>query len=88
MNDPQIVFFIIEWLNTSMSIEKLINTEQQNYTSFTTPIGEEKKISARVDINNLLARVRAEKKKENKINLVFFGLFVALIFIVGIILSF
>ena len=49
---------------------------------------EVKRMSARVDINNLLARVRDEKKKENKINLVFFGLFASLIIVVGIILSF
>jgi hypothetical protein len=71
-----------------MSTEKLANSEQQNFSSYVTPEAEKIKMPARVDINNLLARVREEKKKENKINLVFFGLFASIIFVVGIILSF
>jgi len=35
-----------------------------------------------------MARARKEKQKENKINLVFFGMIVGLIIVVGIILSF
>ena len=45
------------------------------------------KIQGRVDINDLLNRVREIKKKENKSNLIFFGLTGSLILIVGIILS-
>ena len=40
-----------------------------------------------VDINHLLARVRNEKNEENKVNMIFFGLFAALILIVGILLA-
>ena len=47
----------------------------------------EKITSGRVDINDLLARARKEKDKENKVNLVFFGLFTILIIVVGILLS-
>ena len=47
-----------------------------------------KEMSGRVNINHLLAKVRDEKKKENKVNLVFFSLFASVIFVVGIILSF
>ena len=88
MNIGWIVLFVINCLNEYVSTEKLINTEQQNFTSLVTPEVEVKKMSARVDINELLARVRKEKKKENKLNMVFFSLFASLILVVGIILSF
>ena len=71
-----------------MSAEKIINNEQQNLASLMTSEGGEKTIKTRVDINDLIKRVREEKKKENKINLVFFSLFASLIFVVGLILSF
>ena len=48
----------------------------------------EKITSGRVDINDLLARVRKEKNQENKTNLVFFVLFAGLILVVGLLLSF
>ena len=48
----------------------------------------EKITSGRVDINDLLARARKEKDKENRVNLVFFGLFIILILVVGLLLSF
>ena len=57
-------------------------------TPFLTPKGDEKVLKKRVDINDLLSRVRDEKKKANKVNLIFFGLFTSLVFIVGVILSF
>ena len=61
--------------------------EEQNIANYTTSEAIKKKYSKRVDINDLLARVREEKNKENKVNIVFFGLFGSLILIVGIILS-
>ena len=71
-----------------MSAEKIINNEQQNLAPLMTSEGGEKTTKTRVDINDLIKRVREEKKKENKINLVFFSLFASLIFVVGLILSF
>ena len=71
-----------------MSAEKITITGEKNISTLSTPLVEEKELPGRVDINDLLARVREEKKKENKVNLVFFGLFTSLIVIVGIILSF
>ena len=70
-----------------MSTEKIIE-EKENF--ITSQISEEnkKKPSNSVDINHLLARVRKKKQQENKINLVFFGMFAALILIVVILLSF
>ena len=49
---------------------------------------EEVSSSGRVDINILLNRARKVKEKETLTNLVFIGLTLSLIFIVGIILSF
>ena len=71
-----------------MSAEK-ISTEINNLPPLTTPVkSEEASPSGRVDINILLNRARKVKEKENKINLVFGGLIVSLIFVVGLILSF
>ena len=70
-----------------MSSEKIIY-EEQNQNILKTPILSEVKFTGRVNINDLLARARKTKEKENKINLVFFGLISALVLIVGIILSF
>jgi hypothetical protein len=44
--------------------------------------------TARVDINDLLARARAKKNKENQLNLVFLSLILCIIFIVGLIFTF
>jgi len=71
-----------------VSAEK-ITIENQNVVTLKTPeVITEKSTFGRVDINVLLTRVREEKKKEQKVNLVFLGLFTSLICIVGIILSF
>jgi len=69
-----------------MSAEKIIY-EEQNQTVLKAPVLNEVK-SGRVNINHLIARARKIKEKENKINLVFFGLISALVLIVGILLSF
>ena len=71
-----------------MSAEKIIREEQRNFTYYKTPENAVKKMSTRVDINELIARVRKEKIKEKKVNLIFFGLILSLILVVGIILSF
>ena len=42
----------------------------------------------RVDINQLLNRVRKEQDKKNRTNFIFLGLIFSLISVVGIILSF
>ena len=64
-----------------MSSEQLNNVETLETPKVST------KIQGRVDINDLLNRVRETKKKENKSNLIFFGLTGSLMLIVGIILS-
>ena len=70
-----------------MSAEKIVS-EEQNLATLVTPQVAGKSVPGRVDINKLLARVREERKKENKLNIVFFTFFVILLFIIGIILSF
>ena len=72
-----------------MSAEKIISTEINNLTPLkTSKKSEEVSSSGRVDINILLNRARKLKEKETRTNLVFGGLIVSLIFVVGLILSF
>ena len=51
----------------------------------TTPTGHSSK---RVDINNLLAKVRQEKNKEKKENLIFVGLICGVVAVSGVLVSF
>ena len=72
-----------------MSAEKIIIPEVNNLPPLAThKNSEEVSSSGRVDINILLNRARKKREKESRINLVFGGLFVSLIIIVGSILSF
>ena len=72
-----------------MSSEKVISTEINDLPPLQTPNNsEEVSSSRRVDINILLNRARKVKEKETRTNLVFGGLIVSLIFVVGLILSF
>jgi len=72
-----------------MSSVKVISTEVNDLPPLETPNNsEEVSSSGKVDINILLNRARKEKEKETRINLVFAGLIVCLIFVVGLILSF
>ena len=72
-----------------MSAEKIISQEVNDLPPLTTPVkSEEVSSSRRVDINILLNRARKVQEKETRTNLVFGGLIVCLIFVVGLILSF
>jgi len=71
-----------------MRVEKIINNGKNILSTEMTPEDSVKTTSGRVDINHLIARVRLEKQKENKINIIFFGLIIALVVVVGTILSF
>ena len=72
-----------------MSVEKIISQEVNDLPTLETPNNsEEVSSSGRVDINILLNRARKEKEKETRTNLVFVGLTLSLIFVVGLILSF
>jgi|TARA_B110000971_G_scaffold66505_1_gene68200 hypothetical protein len=71
-----------------MSKESINYNENKNVSILMNPKTGKKNSSGRVDINVLINRIRLEKQKENKINLVFFGLIMSLVVVVGIILSF
>ena len=72
-----------------MSAEKKFSSGMSDLSPFVTAEkSDEVSSSGRVDINTLLNRARKVKEKENIINLVFIGLTLSLIFVVGIILSF
>ena len=80
---------IIRCFITCMSAEKITSQEINNLPPLLTPEkSEEVSSSGRVDINILLNRARKAKEKENRTNLVFVGLTLSLIFIIGLILSF
>ena len=83
------MLLIIRWFITDMSAEKIISQEVNDLPPLTTPKkSEEVSSSGRVDINILFNRARKVKEKETRINLVFAGLTLSLIFVVGLILSF
>ena len=72
-----------------MSAEKKFSSGISDLQPFVTlEKSEEVSSSGRVDINILLNRARKIKEKETITNLVFIGLTLSLIFVVGIILSF
>ena len=72
-----------------MSAEKISSTEINDLPPLETPKKNEEVLSSgRVDINILLNRARKVKEKETLTNLVFIGLTLSLIFVVGVILSF
>ena len=72
-----------------MSAEKKFSSGISDLSPFVTPEkSEEVSSSGRVDINILLNRARKAKEKETLTNLVFVGLTLALIFVIGLILSF
>ena len=60
-----------------------MNGDQVNYNK----IRNRSLPDRRVDINDLLSRVRDDEKKQKKENLVFFGLIASVIVITGIIAS-
>ena len=72
-----------------MSVEKKFSSQISDLPSFvTSEKSKQVSSSGRVDINTLLNRARKVKEKETITNLVFIGLTLSLIFVVGIILSF
>ena len=72
-----------------MSAEKISSIEVNDLPPLATPEkSEEVSSSGRVDINILLNRARKVKEKETLTNLVFIGLTLSIIFVVGVILSF
>jgi hypothetical protein len=64
-----------------MSLKYVENNNENNLRKVET------KISKRVDINNLLKRVRKEKRKSHKENMVLLGIVGSAIVVTGIIAS-
>ena len=60
-----------------------MSEDQVNYNK----ISNSSSPNRRVDINNLLSRVRDDEKKQKKENLVFFGLVASVIVITGVVAS-
>lgn len=71
-----------------MSAEKNLDFMIKKQPPLQTSQKSEEVISGRVDINILLNRARKAQEKENRTNLIFIGLTLCLICIVGMILSF
>jgi len=76
-------------IKSVMSGERIIEAKQNIKTSsdIVKTSKSPSKVSGRVDINNLMSRVREEERKQKKENLVFFGLISSVIVITGIIAS-
>tara|TARA_B100000795_G_scaffold14657_1_gene9983 strand:+ start:333 stop:548 length:216 start_codon:yes stop_codon:yes gene_type:complete len=71
-----------------MSAEKNLDLKINNLPTLEIYRKSEEISRGQVDINILLNRARKTKEKENLTTLIFVGLTLSLIFIVGIILSF
>jgi hypothetical protein len=83
------VLLIVRCFIIDMSTEKIISQDTDGLPPLTTPKKSEGvSSSGRVDINILLNRARKVQEKETRTNLVFGGLIVCLILVVGLILSF
>ena len=69
-----------------MSKDKIIK-EKLNPSTLTYQKVSKGELSGRVNINHLLARVKEQQKKENKITLIYISLFTVIIFGIGIVVS-
>ena len=71
-----------------MSGERIIEADQvKTQSNIDVASKSPSKITKRVDINNLMSRVRSEERKQKKENLVFFGVISSVIVASGIIAS-
>ena len=79
-------------VNSSMSTERLAKKTSHEFVLDTDSLENEAPAKAaklkKVDINTLMDRVREEKKKEKKENLLFVGLIASAVLITGAIASF
>ena len=66
-----------------LASDRDIKTPNLNYYK----VSKKRSSNARVDINDLISRVRENEKKQKKENLVFFGIVASVIAITGIIAS-
>ena len=66
-----------------LATDRNIKTPNLNYRK----VSKKRSSNARVDINDLISRVRESEKKQKKENLIFFGIVASVIAITGIIAS-
>jgi len=66
-----------------LATDRNIKTPNLNYHR----VSKKRLSNTRVDINDLISRVRENEKKQKKENLVFFGIVASVIAIIGIIAS-
>ena len=71
-----------------MSTEQMIDSAAQDPELNVNVNLKKENFNSKVDINVLMDRVRAEKKKEKKENLIFLGVIATVIVITGAIASF
>ena len=71
-----------------MSAEKIATIGKKDVTLYITPEKSNPAIKNRVNINDLIARVKKEEKKESKQNLVLFCLLTSFVAVMGIILAY
>jgi len=71
-----------------MSTEQMIDSAAQDPELNVNTNLKKENFNSKVDINVLMDRVRAEKKKEKKENLIFLGVIATVIVITGAIASF
>ena len=77
-------FFLVQYLNACFNL-KIMSGDQVNYSSVNNTTS--RNTNNKVDINDLLSRVRDDEKKQKKENLVFFGVVASVIAVTGIIAS-
>ena len=75
-------------MNLLKNIIQKLNPTTLTNPDLTNPDLENDKHSGRVDINNLLDRARKVKSDERRTSLIYTSLFILVILIVGILLSF
>jgi hypothetical protein len=73
---------------SSEHTQRVGNHKSVDVSNIITPNITEQKKSGRVDINQLMFKVREKERKIKKDNLLFFGLVGSIICVAGIILSF
>jgi len=74
-----------------MSSEQSLNSETVEDELITFVDKKEdisKKIETRVDINNLLVKLREKEKSQKQENLLFFGIFSSIVITIGIVATF
>ena len=64
-----------------------MSSEQIKINNLETPKVINAQLQSRVDINKLLSKVRQEKQKENKLNIIFFTIVISIFLSVGFILA-